>query len=387
MLNRGFVRDFEVLLQCPTVKMTACATGFSGLGIDLDLKAMRKRLDGPRRDRIRPISMKHSPVIRLLLLALAVLLVPMLLNHTLSSKSPFNRQPLEHLRATQPGIVLLGDSLVHAAIDPHLLEKELGDGKVEMIWRGGASSAAWYLSLKNYVVASGVRPRWCCIFFTYDLLTNATFRTTATYRAFLESLMHGKDPVFHEVLGDESLQETLAQRMVSRLYPLNDRRHHYQEKISRFAFRTESFTGPKVKGLPRRVNEIFDVARLRQETLPQTPDAIAERSLVFSADPKKNFLPHIVETAAQAGIPLCFVRVRPNPGPANEFRESEEQRAYIAQLRGWSEAHGCLFIDTTDNKKFTPEMYLRPDDDHIGPWAKERATKIYADELRPLLRR
>ena len=330
---------------------------------------------------------KSKPVTRLLIFALAILLVPMALNHWLPGKRPFNRQPLERLRADRPAIVLIGDSLVHAAIDPQLLQKELGDGKVDMIWRGGAASAAWYLSLKNYVVASGVRPHWCCIFFTYDLLTNAPFRTTPTYRAFLESLMHGEDPVFHEVLGDPSAHETFPQQVVSWLYPLNDRRHHYQEKISRLAFRMETLTGPRIKALPRRVNEIFDVARMRQETLPQTPDAVEAQRLEFSADPKKNFLPHIVKTAAEAGIALCFVRVRPNPGRENEFRESPELQKYVQQLRAWIEGQGCVFIDTTGNKRFTPDMYLRPDDDHIGPWAKEQATKIYADELRPLLSR
>ena len=272
--------------------------------------------------------MKRSATVRLLFFVLAVLLVPMALNHVLPAKTRFNRQPLERLRAARPSVILIGDSLVHAAVDPQLLQKELGAGEVEMIWRGGAASAAWYLSLKNYVAASGVRPRLCCIFFTYDLLTNAAFRTTATYRSFLESLMHENEPVFRFVLGEQTARENPLQRIVSWLYPLNERRHHYQEKISRFAYRTESLTGPKVKGLPRRVNEIFDVARLRQETLPQTAEAEAARPLIFSADPKKNFLPHMVETAARAGIPLCFVRVRPYPGPENEFQESPELRRY-----------------------------------------------------------
>ena len=329
--------------------------------------------------------MKSRHVAQLLIFVLTVLLVPIALNHWLPSKRPFNRQPLERLRGEQPSIVLIGDSLVHAAIDPKLLEKELGDGKVDMIWRGGAASAAWYLSLKNYVVASDVHPRWVCIFFTYDLLTNAPFRTTATYRSFLESLMHGQDPVYQEVLGDPSVRQSWLQQIISWMYPLNDRRHHYQEKISRFAFRTEAAIGPRIKGLPRRVNEIFDVARLRRETLPQTPEAAAARPLAFSAAPEENFLPHIVSTAKQAGIPLCFVRVRPNPGPDNEFRPSPELSRYVAQLRDWIEAQGCAFIDTTGNKQFTPDMYLRSDDDHIGPWAKERATKVYAEELRPLL--
>jgi hypothetical protein len=329
--------------------------------------------------------MNSKSVPRLIIYILAVLLVPLALNHWLPKKRPFNRKPLERLRAERPEIILIGDSLVHAAIDPQLLQQQLGDGKVEMIWRGGAASAAWYLILKNYVVASGIKPRWVCIFFTYDLLTNAPFRTTPTYRAFLESLMHNEDPVVQRVLGDESKRDTLLQRIANWLYPLNERRHHYQEKISRFAYRTESFVGPKIKGLPRRVNEIFDVARLRQETLPQTPEAVAARKLSFSADPGKNFLPHIIETAKGAGISLCFVRVRPNPGADNESQQSAELRAYVSQLRDWIEAQGETFIDTTADKRFRPDMYLRPDDDHIGPWAKPEATKIYADLLRPIV--
>lgn len=331
--------------------------------------------------------MKLNESKRLWIFALAVLLVPVALNHALPSKRRFNPQPLARLRATQPQVVLIGDSMVHAAIDPALLQKQLGSGPVEMIWHGGASSAAWYLILKNYVVASRVRPRSCCIFFYYDLLTNATFRTTATYRGFLESLMHRDEPIMRLVLGGPSFDQDEAEQLVTWLYPLNDRRHHYQERISRFAFRMESSTGPRIKGLPRRVNEIFDVARLRQETLPKTAAAKAERTLVFDPDPKRSFLPHIIDCAARAGLPLCFVRVKVHPGADGRVAQSAELIRYTAQLRAYIERRGCAFIDATANPQLTSEMYLRPDDDHIGPWAKERTTEIYAEELRPLLRR
>src|SRR2546423_6457310 len=188
--------------------------------------------------------MKLDQTRRLWIFALAVLLVPALLHHALPSKRRFNAQPWAHLRATQPDIILIGDSMVHAAIDPPLLQQQLGSGKVEMIWRGGAASAAWYLTLKNYVVASGVRPRWCCIFFYYDLLTNATFRTTATYRGFLESLMHEDEPVVRLVLGDSSAREAVSERFVSWLYPLGKGPPHFQVKIRPPVFSAALLTGP-----------------------------------------------------------------------------------------------------------------------------------------------
>ena len=50
-------------------------------------------------------------------------------------------------------------------------------------------------------------------------------------------------------------RETFPQQVVSWLYPLNDRRHHYQEKISRLAFRRR-LNRTQDQALPRRVNEI-----------------------------------------------------------------------------------------------------------------------------------
>ena len=46
-----------------------------------------------------------------------------------------------------------------------------------------------------------------------------------------------------------------------------------------------------------------------------------------------------------------------------------------------------MFIDDTENPQRTREMFLAPHDDHMGPWAKERSTTLYAEKLRPLFDR
>ena len=135
------------------------------------------------------------------------------------------------------------------------------------------------------------------------MLTDATFRTTPTYRRFLESLRHEKEPVYQSILrGDESEEENVLGRVVDWLYPLNSRRHVQEEKISRLAFRIAEGGSASIGHLRRRVNEIFDVAKLRDEIMNESAEVSGEKPEEFSADPKRNFLPHIVETAKKAGF-------------------------------------------------------------------------------------
>ena len=322
---------------------------------------------------------------RLTIFLAAVLLVPALVTHLIPARRDFDPKPIAHLRKKQPEIVLIGDSVLGGSIEPALFARETGVRDVEMLWNGGAASAAWYLLLKNYVVPSGIHPQLVCIFFRERMLTDATFRTTPTYRRFLESLRHKKEPVYQAVLhGDEEDQTPLG-RMIDWLDPLKTRRHVQQEKISRLAFRVAA-GGVRIGPLRRRVNETFDVAKLRDEIMNESAEVTGETPEEFTADPKRNFLPHIIETAKQAGLPLCFVREKRYPLPDGTTPQSEDIRRYMADLRRWVESRGCSFVDLTNNRKPDQSMYTKPGDDHIRKGAKEEVTKIYAEKLRPLLR-
>ncbi|MEO5755153.1 MAG: hypothetical protein ABIR38_10645 [Chthoniobacterales bacterium] len=324
---------------------------------------------------------------RLTIFIAAAVLLPALIAHLVPARRDFDAKPIAKLRKAQPEVVLIGDSILGSSVDPRVFEKETGVKHVELLWNGGAASAAWYLLLKNYVVASGIRPRLVCVFFRDRLLTDATFRTTPTYRHFLESLRHEKEPVYRNVLeGDAADEQSPLSRAIDWLYPLNERRHVQQEKISRLAFRVAASGGHGVGPLRRRVNETFDVAKLRDEIMTESSEVSGEKPEEFSADPKRNFLPHLVETAKRDGIPLCFVREKRHPSPDGTVPQTEALRRYIADLRQWLESQGCALVDLTDDAEPDEAMYLKEDDDHIRPAAKERATRIYVAKLRPLLR-
>lgn len=322
---------------------------------------------------------------RLTIFVAAVLLLPALIAHLLPTRRDFDPKPIARLRNKQPDVVLIGDSILGSSIDPRLFAEKSGARHVDLFWNGGAASASWYLLLKNYVVASGIHPRLVCIFFRDRLLTDATFRTTPTYRRFLESIRREQEPVFHTLLEGEQKRSGF-ERVIDWLYPLNNRRHVQQEKISRFAFQVAASGGSRVGSLRYRVNKTFDAAKLREEVMRESSEVSREKPEEFTADPKHNFLPHMVETAQRAAIPLCFVREKRHPLPNGTARQSVALERYIADLRKWLESQGCAFVDLTNGPELSAEMYLQNKDDHIRPDAKRKATEIYAEKLRPFLR-
>jgi hypothetical protein len=322
---------------------------------------------------------------RLLLFVAVVLLVPAIVSHLLPIKEHFDAGPIARLRARQPAIVILSDSMVDNGIDSGLLEEKLGGRRVELLWYGSSESASWYLRLKNYIVASGIHPELVCIAFRDRILTDPSFRTEGTYRSKLEASLHANDPVYRLVLGNDSGGKNKLERWITAIYPLNASRHVEQEKVERMSLRTLANLGTTVNELGRRVNETFAIANLRGGAIEEAVALSKEEQTEFNPDPRRSFLPHMVAVAAEAHIPLCFFRVRRYPGPDNRVAQNEQLQKYVADLRKWIESHGCSFIDDTENFQRTPDMYLKPGDDHIGPWAKQRSTELYADELRSLL--
>lgn len=336
---------------------------------------------------MKELSTKAKETRRLWLFVVIVLGLPAMVSQLVPVRKHFDPEPISVMQAKRPDVVLIGDSMLDSRIDARLLEDRLGGGQhVELLWNGGAASACWYLMLKNYVVASGIRPRQCCIFFRDGLLTAPSFRTTRIFRSYFESLMYGEEPVIRAVLGKKNLpKENVLVRTLNRLYPLDSRRHVYQEIVGHMMFRAAAPNAPASKKLERLVNKTFDVAKMRGEMMEEATSINETAAKPFDPRPEKSFLPHIVEAAAQSGIPLCFVRVKRHPDPDGHTPQTDALRLYIRELRTWLESRGCRLIDDTDDPSFTPEMYLKAKDDHIGPWAKNRSTEIYAEKLLPLL--
>src|SRR4029450_950467 len=84
------------------------------------------------------------------------------------------------LARMQPAFVVIGDSMAGSRIDPAVFTRASGQSVPPPLY-ARSGPAWWYLALKNWVIASGIRPKAVFIFFRDTNLTNVLFRIDATW--------------------------------------------------------------------------------------------------------------------------------------------------------------------------------------------------------------
>ncbi|MFL6584556.1 MAG: hypothetical protein ACJ8KU_08570 [Chthoniobacterales bacterium] len=320
--------------------------------------------------------MRRRGEIGSLLLFCAVTLVAaaLLVRPFRAKREAFDKASFARLQQRQPEFVLIGDSLLGYSIDQATLESALDGRHVEVLWHGGAASAAWFLYLKNFVNGAGLHPRRVFIFVHDDVLTNPRFRTTGKYLQALQRLMTKNEPVLEQLAGVEK-EKWWLQRWIAVLFSADENRAHYQEKVDARVRRLIAIKSDSARQLERDANAIFDIPKLRSDQ----PIVTSEGHKPFGQAVGESFLPHILALARAGHYPLSFVRPRKRPGPYADYDTREEMRAYYADLQAYLEADGCELIDLTRDPAITPDMFA--DSVHIGPWATVRFTRHFEEEL------
>lgn len=284
----------------------------------------------------------------------------------------FDKALLQRLQERQPDFVFIGDSMLGYSIDPKRLE-DLTGKKIEVLWYGGAASAAWYLYLKNFVAGGGLHPRRIFIFTHDEVLTEPRFRTTGKYAQQLQWLVRGNEPVFTKLTSPHASRISWLRRAISYLFPADENRAHYQEKIERLVRMLVAGKRDAARDLAARTNATFNVANLRADQ----PMITAEESKPFETTVGRSFLPHLIAVARDAGYRLCFVRATKRPGVAADLDDTPEKRAYYKALEAYLQTHGCEFIDLTHDPAITAEMFS--DAFHIGPSGQPGFTRHFAE--------
>jgi hypothetical protein len=86
----------------------------------------------------------------------------------------FHDVRLAQLKQLDPGVVIIGDSMAGTRINERLLW-QLSGLRIAPLLQPGSVWAFWYLALKNWVLASGIRPRLVFIFFRRHPWISFTF--------------------------------------------------------------------------------------------------------------------------------------------------------------------------------------------------------------------
>jgi hypothetical protein len=353
--------------------------------------------------RTPPAEWSRRGVARLLVILAVALAVPLLWRPTMARLSTKTVQPsylpaleasrermafrpaqIEALRTIKPSYVFIGDSMLGTRIDPDYLARMIGQ-PVALLARAGTGPAYWYLSFKNYLVASGERPKVTFFFFRDLNMTDPLFRLTGTYRWSLDEVALAEEPALNDVIASRMQGAWFRlHNAVNGLYGV-ERANAYMER-QLYDWPTRLWTGdePARREWLDTLNfEIMSLERMRPMAaadLQAAEDAEAD----FGRNMPRSVLPLIVDLARQQDLKVCFVRVQRRPVGNKPPVQSPRMQAYVREFRAWVEQQGMYFHDDTGDPMQTLAMY--EDGDHIERAHRQRYTRQFRVNLNRLFR-
>ena len=290
------------------------------------------------------------------------------------ARLPFDPAPLEELRLINPGIVVIGDSMA-GRIHKRRLE-ELTRERVAPILRNATGPAHWYLIFKNYVVASGIRPKAVVVYFRETNLTDPLFRLGADLRANADPLSHDFEPELNAAVASRTQGAWFrVHSTMDRAYGIEQTRRWLEPELARLPSRDPAL----LSGL----NDAFALGHLRSDVGADMASAGAE-SLDFQRDVNRSVLPAFVALARQHDLKLIFVRVLRRPENGRAPAESPALQRYIRDLGTYLAANGAIFRDD----RYYPGMAaLSYDDgDHISRVSMIPYTELFFEQMAAHLR-
>jgi hypothetical protein len=296
-------------------------------------------------------------------------------------RGSFDASRIPDLVRVNPGYVFIGDSMTGTRIDEGRLGALAGRPVITLL-QAGSGSAFWYLALKNWVIASGVRPRAVFVLFRDTNLTDVLFRLDQTFRWSVDKVARDREDELNAVIA--ARVSTPSRRLELAV------EHAYQSD------RARQWIEPAFVGWPARVlipsrsrretflaqmNARFGLEHLRSSDAADV-EVTEDRGADFSRFVDRSVLPLMLRDARAAGLTLCLVRVQRRPAGGKPPVQSIAMQRYIRDLQAYVESHGGVFHDDTGDPALTLDMY--EDGDHVAREARVRYTEIFFDRLRPL---
>jgi hypothetical protein len=296
-------------------------------------------------------------------------------------QAPFESSRVSDLQRLDPGVVVIGDSMAGTRIDERRLG-ELAGQPVAPLLQAGSGPAFWYLALKNWVIASGIKPRVVFIFFRDTNLTDVMFRLDQQFRWSLDLVASDAEPELNAVIAARTSGIFYGvHRAVEATYQADRARRWMEPALT---------TWPAEVMIPsrRRRTEFMSALNARfgldhQRPMDAADIQLAEdRAADFDRYVEASVLPLMLREARRAGLTLCFVRVQRRPVGRRPPAQSRALERYVNDLRAYVESQGGVFRDDTGDPALTLDMY--EDGDHIARHARAFYTEVFFLRLRPL---
>lgn len=298
---------------------------------------------------------------------------------------PFKSDPIADLKYLDPTWVFIGDSIAGTRVD-HLVFGELNDNEAAgVLFRPGTGPAWWFLAFKNWLVASGVKPRLTVLHFRDYNLTDTMFRLSDQYRWALDEVSKDSEPALNAAVAARVQGPwALARARLERFYEADRVRDWVEPAIRRWP--AAIIVPPERRAqLPDEVNQRFHLDKLRPFEAADMSAADRAQS-DFAAMLPSSVLPAFVRLARANNLQVCFVRARRRPNAdGSPAPQPEYLRKYVADLSAWIASQGMLFIDDTPDTRLTLDLY--EDGDHMKRSARPYYTELLNEKIQALLKK
>jgi hypothetical protein len=291
-----------------------------------------------------------------------------------------SRLYLREIESWQPGIVLLGDSLLTKGVDQAVFQDQIGIPSYKLDIPG-SSSALWYLVLRSNIVPAEPAPRMLVILFRDTLLTAPAFRTTGPYFGLIDKFARPSDNLL--IQRAYLAQLTPMQTALERYFPLYTYRAEIRESLdgglrhllpSLFACDRDCADDSMTGVLGDIQPDIFAHSIRQAEQALYTP-----QQLDFASRVEASFLPEIIRLSQTRGIQLVLVRA-----PTNIFLDPASQPEgldrYMQDLSGYLGSRSIPFLDLSRVEGIGPAQFVDPH--HLTPEGKAIFTRALAGALK-----
>lgn len=292
-------------------------------------------------------------------------------------RAPFDGSRVEALRGMQPAFVVIGDSMAGSRIDPAVFTRVSGQSVAPLLY-AGSGPAWWYLVLKNWVIASGIRPKAVFVFFRDTNLTNVLFRIDATWSLDTAALAREDDlnAVVARRRGNTFYQ---VRSGVDRVYAATEARRFIEPIVNEWPARAMFPYRTPRQAFMQMLNDRFGLDHLRPMDAADM-QATEDREADFGAFVDKSELPLMLRDAEAAGVKLVFVRVQRRPAGGAPPYQSPVLQRYVRQLRAYIESRGGVLLDDTGDPSQTLDLY--EDGDHLSREGRRIYTERFAERIR-----
>jgi hypothetical protein len=309
--------------------------------------------------------------------------LPIHYNFTYPAPLAFQFEPdikKEHLRIVEkkrPDLVLIGDSVLELGVNADMFSERTGL-KSYSIYVPGSGTAAWYLLMKNVILATEHHPKYIAIVFRNTMLTVPQYRTTGKYEELLDDYASDNEPLLLELAFIDQMKP--PEKFFQKYFPLYSARRKVREDLEDFL----RYTLPSVLGCNKRcvdgaIKSTFgmevDLAVSTQVLEDASKTLYNPEEMNFEKQVADSFLPFMIELAHEKNVTLIFVKtgvVGAEPAALDDY--SKSLASYISKQKN------VYLIDFRHDPRIKKEFYYM-DGLHFNEYGRVEFTKLLAGEI------